>query len=569
MDLSVGTLLSDSKAPIDIDVHFKLFSGPGAGKTTFLVNHIKNIIRTSDKISTMRKIACITYTNIGVESIVSKLGSACENVEVSTIHSFLYKHVVKPYLWTLEDKYKFDLLNINGHDEVIATYSILKEWRTKTTQSFLNDDKELAKSLSNLTWILNDKKIELGFREPWHAKVGKYTIKKNSYFKYKEICWEKGLLSHDDILFLSNEIICENPRILEILRGKFPYILVDEFQDTNPIQSLIIKLIAEKETVVGVIGDNCQSIYSFQGADVEQFVSFHIPGMRIYYIEDNRRSTNEIINLLNHVRNQKSFIQKSPYNLQGEKPCVIIGDLFSTFEKIKSDCNDEKLYSLSYRKEVSNRLKYGIKNILSELASDQLLFEDDERGRMIFFTIYSIENCRQQNYKDGLKNMKKAYRKNKNFDDKDAFENMKRLLDDYSNISELNISDFYNNYLCGFYDTKKKISSGKKKEYYDNLTYKQVACAVNINEDSSEYRTIHKAKGDEFENVLLILNPSDFKENRDLEFLFNPDMNNEEHRVYYVGLSRAKKRLYISIPQVSQEIKIRLEEIKHVNVITV
>ena len=66
---------------------------------------------------------------------------------------------------------------------------------------------------------------------------------------------------------------------MDILRAKFPYILVDEIQDTNPFQTEIIKMLAEKESIIGVIGDDCQSIYGFQGADVSQFRDFNLKGI--------------------------------------------------------------------------------------------------------------------------------------------------------------------------------------------------------------------------------------------------------------------------------------------------
>src|SRR5690606_41763511 len=94
--MSITTINSDTKI-IDIDSHYKVSAGPGAGKTYWLVNHIKNVLHNSDKLFRTRKIACITYTNIAVETILKRLGTSSEQVEVSTIHGFLYKNIVKPY----------------------------------------------------------------------------------------------------------------------------------------------------------------------------------------------------------------------------------------------------------------------------------------------------------------------------------------------------------------------------------------------------------------------------------------------------------------------------------------
>ena len=82
----------------NIDQHFKVSAGPGAGKTHWLINHLKNVLYHSNKLGRNKKIACITYTNNAVETILSRLGNCTDKVEVSTIHSFLYKNIVKPYI---------------------------------------------------------------------------------------------------------------------------------------------------------------------------------------------------------------------------------------------------------------------------------------------------------------------------------------------------------------------------------------------------------------------------------------------------------------------------------------
>lgn len=558
MDLSVAEKLNDSYERIEISNHFKIVAGPGAGKTSFLINHIDNIISNSDKISDVRKIACITYTNVGVETIVFRLGKTIEFVDVTTIHSFLYKNIVKPYLWVLGGDYQFDFKNIDGHDDVVPTFSILNEWKQRTGQYALNDNSLLAKELMKLRWFLDDDEPVLRFGEVWHGKVGPYSIRKDTYLEYKKICWERSLLSHDDILFLSIKIIEKKPRILEIIRGKFPYILVDEFQDTNPIQTKILKLIAQKETIIGVIGDACQSIYKFQGADVTQFTEFDLPELRTYYIDDNHRSTQEIIDVLNFMRNDVFLHQKSPKSKHGNKPKILVGQFFDSYKKAIDLCCHGELYTLSFRNDLSNMVKYGIDDYFSENISDELIFSDADRGKMIFYIIHSLEYCKQNKFKDAIKYMKKAYRKVENFDDKAAIENLKRLINSYSEISDLNIKEFYNNFIFGFYDVKGKLTRGKANDYYEDLSYNKVGSVIKIDDDG-KFRTIHGVKGDEFKNVLVLLQPKEnYNEEVELAFLFSPDMNNESHRVYYVALSRAMENLIISVPQLSSENRSKL-----------
>lgn len=88
MDLSRAIELEDSDQLIGTKNHFKLCAGPGAGKTRFLVNHIQNVIKNSKRLKKARKIACITYTNIGVDTLANRLENSLDYVEISTIHSF-------------------------------------------------------------------------------------------------------------------------------------------------------------------------------------------------------------------------------------------------------------------------------------------------------------------------------------------------------------------------------------------------------------------------------------------------------------------------------------------------
>jgi len=110
---------SDYCIPIeDIENNFKVQAGPGAGKTYWLVNHIKNVLKNSKRLQKTRKIACITYTNISVNTINERLGNYSEQVEVSTIHSFLYSNVFKPYIRFIADRYELDFSKEIGRAHV-------------------------------------------------------------------------------------------------------------------------------------------------------------------------------------------------------------------------------------------------------------------------------------------------------------------------------------------------------------------------------------------------------------------------------------------------------------------
>ena len=229
--MSIITINSDSVLT-DIDSHFKVSAGPGAGKTYWLVNHIENVLHNSDKLFRTRKIACITYTNIGVETILKRLGTSSEQVEVSTIHSFLYKNVIKPYVSFVAEEFGLNVAEMDGHDDIVlSNYSFLNDWKTKTGQQRIREDNTVIKAFTNLKWKFENN--ELKAKTDYPFKVGNYAIKNDSYLEYKKMMWEKGLLHHDDVLFFSFQIINKFPFVINILNAKFPYLFIDEFQDSR------------------------------------------------------------------------------------------------------------------------------------------------------------------------------------------------------------------------------------------------------------------------------------------------------------------------------------------------
>ncbi|TQI67337.1 ATP-dependent helicase [Clostridium sp. KNHs216] len=543
--------LKDSHETIDIEHPFKVNAGPGAGKTTWLINHIQNVVQHSNRLGQVKKIACITYTNVAAEKILLNLGEACENVEIGTIHAFLYKHVVKPYVSFLGIP-ELAVDRIKGHDEYVPNKSILYSVKAETKQTYL-DDKNLLEALLDLQWKFD----KSGILQVMPRKIFKFRIKRETYLVYKKICWSKGILHHDDVLYFSWRLISEYPSILEILRAKFPYIFVDEFQDTNPIQAEILKKLAEKESIIGVIGDRAQSIYKFQGADVTQFTNFNINGMVEYKIEGNHRSTAEIINILNIVRNDPTLTQYSPENRHGCQPRIMVGDVMATYQQAKRICGKEALWTLCYKNVTSNCLKKGYNAIDEDIMLEDIIANDSNsaRAKQLFYIISSIENSRDNKVKDALKLMKRAMR---NEDaDQAALVQLQYFLDNYELFKDKTLTEFYTTYLDNKAFHKSKITTGKPKVFYDSKKYSDMALTVRIENDDCINRTIHKAKGDENNCVMVIVSEID-DANQGLDFILNPNIASENNRVYYVALSRAGEKLFISVPKIDSKIKDKL-----------
>ena len=549
MDLRMIAINSDVLIPIE--QHFRVSAGPGAGKTYWLVGHIKNVLHTSKRLEKTRKIACITYTNIAVETILNRLGTTADQVEVSTIHSFLYKHIVKPYASFLVADYGLNVSEMDGHDDIIlSNYSFLKEWKVKTKQQRITEDNLLIKAFKSTKWKFDNSGI-LIVNTDYPHRVGTYSIKTDSYLEYKKMAWEKGVIHHDDVLFFSYQLIMKYPFILKVLQAKFPYFFVDEFQDTNPIQVAILKLIGEKETIVGIIGDEAQSIYGFQGAEPKQFHSFDLPNITDYVISDNRRSTNQIIDVLNSVR--ADITQNKYRDEDGEKPIIIVGEMISALRRAKELSNAEPVYSLSRHNITSNAMKKEVggctldDKLIEELsAKDKPSSSNNYRSEVVIACLKATEFTRERKFKDAIKELERIF-KDKNDKDKgkkEALRHMCLLMKKYDEFKDKSLMDFYTIVKSGIKPDISKLASGAAKTFYEGHSYQQLALCVKITEDLSNHKTIHKAKGDEFNNVLVIL-----RDESDFEFLMNSNLTDkEEQRICYVAISRAMERLFINTP---------------------
>lgn len=126
-------IIITSEQTIPIDEPFKVSAGPGAGKTHWLISHIKNVVSNSNKLDVVKKVACITYTNVGTDTITSRLDIGNDVVEVCTIHSFLYANVVKPYIHLvskdfglkLDDLVVIDDSNLNQKEQLQSILNVL------------------------------------------------------------------------------------------------------------------------------------------------------------------------------------------------------------------------------------------------------------------------------------------------------------------------------------------------------------------------------------------------------------------------------------------------------------
>lgn len=567
---------------INIYENFRVSAGPGAGKTHWLVNHINNVLQNSEMLIGTKKNACITYTNIGVDTIQKRLGDNT-SVDVMTIHSFLYKNIVKPYAQFCSDEYYVNAKKLDGHDESKMHKATAKEWLENHTKAkslkapfTLHQIVKLNHNLMAIcNWLVsmratisNDGQISLECNNQKatyyyskdnmkkRAQINTRTLNslKGELIDYKRLLWSKGIIDHEDVLYISIRLIQDNPFILNILRSKYPYFFIDEYQDTNRIQSHILKLIACENVFIGVIGDEAQSIYGFQGADAKLFKENIAEKVSDYVIEDNRRSTSRIVDCLNLVRND--LTQESLRDINGSTPTILVGDKKAALVDVQAKFGERNIQTLSRDNIMSNIMKRVEDDSSYDKDVIEMIYSIDKpsksngyRSLNLMQCIRSVELAKQNKFKDSIKVMRRVFQGIEDVEEKNikAINAIKLLLNKYDSYEKCKLISLVNIIKQNVCSDISNLRSGKPKTFYEETDYRKVAICVNITEDISISKTIHKAKGDEYKNVLVVL-----KNESDVDFLIKTDLpNEEEHRIYYVALSRARDNLVISVPKLS------------------
>ena len=144
------------------------------------------------------------------------------------------------------------------------------------------------------------------------------------YVAYVQRCRQANAMDFDDLLMLTFQLFRDHEEIRQKYAGRFDYILVDEYQDTNHVQMSIVMQLCKEKLRVCAVGDDSQSIYSFRGANIDNILNYQkqLPGTQLFKLEQNYRSTQTIVeaanSLIHHNRNQ---IQKEVFskNDKGEK----------------------------------------------------------------------------------------------------------------------------------------------------------------------------------------------------------------------------------------------------------
>ena len=282
-----------------------LLAGAGSGKTRVLTHRIAYLI---DEMGVNPwNILAITFTNKAAEEMrerVDKIvGFGAEQVWVATFHATCVR-ILRRYIERLGFDNRFVIYDTDDQKSVIK--EICKRFEIDTKQ---------MKERTIMSAISSAKDELISPLEYEIQAFGDYRKKKiaSVYKEYQAVLKRNNALDFDDIIVKTVELFKTCPDVLANYQNRFRYIMVDEYQDTNTAQFELIRLLADKNRNLCVVGDDDQSIYKFRGANIRNILDYEkvYPEARVIKLEQNYRSTQNILNAANEViRNNKGRKEK-------------------------------------------------------------------------------------------------------------------------------------------------------------------------------------------------------------------------------------------------------------------
>ena len=294
-----------------------ILAGAGSGKTKVLTTRIAYLIE-HDNVSPYNILA-ITFTNKAAkemqERVINLVGEYAKNMQISTFHSFGLRVLRENYD---ELGYDRNFVIMDSDDSLTVVKKILKE---------LDLDPKMFNPNAIRNKISSCKNEMISPRE--YEKFASSEFEKvvlEVYTKYEDKLKKNNSVDFDDLLILPIKLFKNNDDILDKYQERFKYILVDEYQDTNQAQYILTKLLASKYRNICVVGDENQSIYSFRGANYRNILNFEkdYKEAKVIKLEQNYRSTENILDAANSViKNNASRKDKNLWSDKGKGDKII------------------------------------------------------------------------------------------------------------------------------------------------------------------------------------------------------------------------------------------------------
>jgi len=597
---------SQYAAATTIDGPLLVIAGAGSGKTRVIEYRVLHLVQ--NKINP-RSVLLLTFTRKAAREMLSraeKHNPKCSLIDGGTFHSFAFK-VLKKYAKNIGLSSTFTVLDESDAEESIR--------RCCVKLGFFNKEKRFPKKNTLRTIIsksLNKKASvkDVLKREYPHLLEYASDIKKlrTAYAEYKI---GKNYVDYDDLLIYLT-IILENEHIRQSISKKYRYIMVDEYQDTNPLQGDITYLLAKDHQNIMAVGDDAQSIYGFRGATHENIMEFpkKFASCKIVKLEENYRSTQAILDVSNAVlenmKNKYSKCLVSARKTLGNEPSLLFfKDVYNEADWIASKIKrmrDEgvpfhkqavlfrssyiaiplqaqlsrrnipfqvfgglKFYETAHVKDVVSHLK-AMANPKDELAWSRalMLIEDIGPKTSEFLSEQILANGSFKSILENVFNKHgKGYRYSKGIsrlgslfrfatdNNLSVGEKFERVYKYYLPILKLKFDDWplrQNDLktLCQIssrYDSLEELLGDFALEPPERGV-SRVDATIPEDERPLTLSTIHSAKGLEWDSVFLLgamdgILPISFA-------VDDEDEVEEENRLFYVAVTRAKNRLLLS-----------------------
>ena len=282
-----------------------VLAGPGSGKTTVIAQRIKYLI--AERNVQPQHILVITFTRAAAEemklrffSLMGKKGIA---VQFGTFHAIFFAILRHAYHYTAHNIVKEDIRQNIVRD-------LLRRLPDEEAEQYENDADVFMELLQEIS-LVKSERIEL---EHYFAKSCGHETFRKIYKGYNEALQRQRLLDFDDMQLYCYELFVARPDILKQWQSLYTYILIDEFQDINPLQYDIIKMIAKPEDNLFVVGDDDQSIYRFRGASPEIMLGFsgEYPQAKKILLSKNYRCPPKVVEISQKVivHNERRYAKK-------------------------------------------------------------------------------------------------------------------------------------------------------------------------------------------------------------------------------------------------------------------
>ena len=572
-----------------------VLAGAGSGKTKVLTTRIAYLIE--EKNIDPYNILAITFTNKAAKEmkdrVINLIGSVGYGMQISTFHSFgLF--IIKENYKLLGYKPNFTILD--SDDTLTIIKKILKD---SNIDPKIYNPKAIRNSISNA-------KNELIGPDDYARYVGSDFEDKvlTVYKQYQERLMSNNALDFDDLLMKPIELLKDNPSVLKNYQERFKYILIDEYQDTNEAQYILSKMMSAKYKNICVVGDDSQAIYSWRGANYRNILNFEkdYRDAKTVYLEENYRSTKNILNAANDVI--KNNIDKKEKNLwtnneEGLKINYHRADsetdeayyVTSEIKKMIIDGVSKKDIAVLYRTNAQSRAMedamlesnvpykvvgsfyfYNRKEIKDLISYLKLIYNNQDDTSLLRIInvpkrgigLKTVSNLTIKAVSEG-KSIYEAIDSGKELIFKNLIQEMKEeseslsltelvdlvldksgirkeLVDENSIESDIRLENLeeFKTITRTFEETNGVISLG---EFLEQITLVSDIEEHKNNDDVVTLMTVHSAKGLEFENVFIIgmeegvfPHRNSFDDRESLE---------EERRLCYVAITRAKKNLYL------------------------